>query len=127
MKIEHIGLWVKNLEEMRTFYQQYFEASCNQKYENSTKGFSSYFLSWTEGARLELMMRHDVTASNSEVEKLGWAHLALSVGDRGAVDELTEKLRTDGYQILSEPRSTGDGYYESVVLDPEGNRVEITI
>ncbi|SHJ52582.1 VOC family protein [Reichenbachiella agariperforans] len=125
IKVEHVAIWVKDLEKTRLFYEQYFGATSNQKYVNTTKGFSSYFLSWPEGARLELMSREDVKGDYIG-ERLGWAHLALSVGGKETVDQLTEQLRIDGYTVVGEPRTTGDGYYESVVLDPEGNRIEIT-
>ncbi|EKB5971908.1 VOC family protein [Listeria monocytogenes] len=125
MKIEHVALWTTNLEQMKQFYVTYFSATANDLYENKTKGFTSYFLSFEDGARLEIMSRTDVTGKTTG-ENLGWAHIAISTGTKEAVDELTEKLRQDGFAIAGEPRMTGDGYYESVVLDPEGNRIEIT-
>ncbi|HDT9434372.1 TPA: VOC family protein [Listeria monocytogenes] len=125
MKIEHVALWTTNLEQMKQFYVIYFGATANDLYENKTKGFTSYFLSFEDGARLEIMSRTDVTGKTTG-ENLGWAHIAISTGTKEAVDELTEKLRQDGFAIAGEPRMTGDGYYESVVLDPEGNRIEIT-
>ncbi|MBC2012023.1 VOC family protein [Listeria marthii] len=125
MKIEHVALWTTNLEKMKQFYITYFGATANDLYENKAKGFTSYFLSFASGARLEIMSRTDVTNQLSG-ENLGWAHIAISTGTKEAVDELTEKLRQDGFEIAGEPRMTGDGYYESVVLDPEGNRIEIT-
>lgn len=125
MKIEHVAVWVSDLEKMRSFYETYFEASSNEKYINAQKGFSSYFLTFREGARLELMHRHDVTVVSSEV--LGWAHIAISLGSKQAVTTLTERLKSDGYTIVGAPRTTGDGYYESVVEDPEGNLIELTV
>ncbi|EAE7279555.1 glyoxalase/bleomycin resistance/extradiol dioxygenase family protein [Listeria monocytogenes] len=125
MKIEHVALWTTNLEQMKQFYVTYFGVTANDLYENKTKGFTSYFLSFEDGARLEIMSRTDVTGKTTG-ENLGWAHIAISTGTKEAVDELTEKLRQDGFAIAGEPRMTGDGYYESVVLDPEGNRIEIT-
>ncbi|HDU0924815.1 TPA: VOC family protein [Listeria monocytogenes] len=125
MKIEHVALWTTNLEQMKQFYVTYFGATAKDLYENKTKGFNSYFLSFEDGARLEIMSRTDVTGKTTG-ENLGWAHIAISTGTKEAVDELTEKLRQDGFAIAGEPRMTGDGYYESVVLDPEGNRIEIT-
>ncbi|EBF5194081.1 glyoxalase/bleomycin resistance/extradiol dioxygenase family protein [Listeria monocytogenes] len=125
MKIEHVALWTTNLEQVKQFYVTYFGAMANDLYENKTKGFTSYFLSFEDGARLEIMSRTDVTGKTTG-ENLGWAHIAISTGTKEAVDELTEKLRQDGFAIAGEPRMTGDGYYESVVLDPEGNRIEIT-
>ncbi|EBF5128625.1 VOC family protein [Listeria monocytogenes] len=125
MKIEHVALWTTNLEQMKQFYVTYFGVTANDLYENKTKGFTSYFLSFEDGARLEIMSRTDVTGKTTG-ENLGWAHIAISTGTKEAVDELTEQLRQDGFAIAGEPRMTGDGYYESVVLDPEGNRIEIT-
>ncbi|EAC4364438.1 glyoxalase/bleomycin resistance/extradiol dioxygenase family protein [Listeria monocytogenes] len=125
MKIEHVALWTTNLEQMKQFYVTYFGATANDLYENKKKGFTSYFLTFEDGARLEIMSRTDVTGKTTG-ENLGWAHIAISTGTKEAVDELTEKLRQDGFAIAGEPRMTGDGYYESVVLDPEGNRIEIT-
>lgn len=128
MTIEHLAIWVDDLEKMREFYLKYFDTTSNGKYINEKNGFSAYFLSFGEGkARLEIMKRMDI---NQEPEKRGFskgiAHFAISVGGKEAVNELTERLRNDNYIIESEPRTTGDGYYESVVLDPEGNYVEIS-
>ena len=129
MKIEHLALWAKDIEAMKTFYERYFHAQSNQKYRNERTHFESYFLTLASGARLELMQRPDITASNSDPaqEVYGYAHLAISLGSEAEVDELTRKLENDGYEIVSDPRRTGDGYYESVVLDPEGNRLELTV
>ena len=126
MKIEHIAIWVKDLESMKSFYCTYFGATSNEKYTNSQKGFSSYFLSFEEGCRLELMHRKDINKTKDENDIFGLAHFSLSTGSRQQVDHLTEKLRNDGYKVVGEARVTGDGYYESVVADPEGNLVEIT-
>lgn len=128
MKIEHLAVWVDDLEKMRAFYLRYFGATSNEKYMNEKKGFSSYFLSFEKGeTRLEIMNRIDI---HEEPGKRGFskgiAHFAISVGSKEAVNDLTERLRNDQYIIESEPRTTGDGYYESVVLDPEGNYVEIS-
>lgn len=127
MKIEHIAVWVCDLEGMRTFYQKYFKAESNRKYENPQKRFQSYFLTFAGGARLELMQRRDVQKKQIDaIECFGLAHFAVSVGSEKEVDLLTERLRIDGVRVLDGPRRTGDGYYESVILDPEGNRIEIT-
>lgn len=122
--IEHIAIWVKDLEKMREFYCKYFDGVSNQKYENKVKGFESYFVSFDSFTRIELMKRKDI---EERVYKdiLGLAHLAFKIGSKEKVNELTEILRKDGYKIVGEPRTTGDGYYESVILDPEGNRVEL--
>jgi len=128
MKIEHIAFWVKDLEKMRSFYETYFDAVSNEKYFNAIKQFESYFLSFKNGSRLEIMFRPDITESNNhnEVQKLGLIHLPFSTGSKEKVDQLTERLRADGFQITGEPRTTGDGYYESVILDVENNIIEIT-
>ena len=129
MKIEHLAIWVKDLEKMRTFYETYFNGSSNDKYINPKKNFSSYFLTFDTGARLELMHKPEIGGKGVEEsdQHLGIIHFAVSVGSEENVDNLTEKLRADGYAILGETRWTGDGYYESVVADPEGNMIEITI
>ncbi len=125
MKIEHTALWVKDLEKMKNFYCSYFEAVASEKYNNKQKRFSSYFLSFNGETRLEIMYKPGLELSSSD-DSYGWAHLAVSVGTREIVDSLTERLKKDGYKVEGEPRTTGDGYYESVLLDPEGNRLEIT-
>ena len=129
MKIEHLAIWVKDLEKMKFFYQKYFNAKSNDLYINTSKNFRSYFLSFESGCRLELMHKPEIpdNLNNPEKQNTGLIHFAVSVGNKEKVEELTEQIRTDNYQIVGEPRTTGDGYYESVVLDPEGNRIEITI
>ncbi|EAY27838.1 VOC family protein [Microscilla marina] len=127
MHIAHIAIWVNNLEKMRSFYTTYFDAISNEKYVNPRKKFSSYFLSFGRGGcQLEIMHRPDIAQVIEQVQ-LGLAHLAISVGSKAKVDQLTQQLQNDGYQVIGAPRTTGDGYYESVVLDPEGNHVEITV
>lgn len=123
MRIDHVAMWVQDLEAMRRFYES-LGGRAGALYHNAATGFRSYFVSFG-GARLELMQRAGVT-SRDEVERLGYAHLALSVGDRPAVDRRAAELRAAGVTIVSGPRQTGDGYYEVVLLDPEGNRVELT-
>jgi lactoylglutathione lyase len=128
MKIEHIGIWVSDLEGVRQFYEKYFGAASSEKYENPSRGFESYFLEFGTGARLEMMKRHDINQkADRGIECLGFAHLSLSVGSKEKVDEVTAKIRSDGFSVIDGPRRTGDGYYESIVLDPEGNRIEITV
>jgi lactoylglutathione lyase len=128
MKIEHIAIWTKDLEKMREFYQTYFNMSCSRKYENVKKGFSSYFLSFETGARIEIMTKKDIPdKSRTKKVFIGFTHIAISVGGKEIVDRITEKLRKDGFAIVGEPRTTGDGYYESTILDPEGNCIEITV
>lgn len=120
-------MWTQQLETMRAFYENYFHGRSSAKYSNPRTGFQSYFLSFENGPRLELMQRPDVTDSATHVAQIGLTHLAMSVGNKTAVDQLTERLRSDGFLVVGEPRTTGDGYYESVILDPDGNRIEITL
>jgi len=129
MRIEHVAIWTKNLERLKNFYETYFQALAGSKYNNPKKGFESYFLSFQSGARLELMCSSELVESENNQQTLqsGYAHLAMSVGSKEDVDLLTQKLERDGYQRLDGPRYTGDGYYESIILDPDGNRIEITI
>lgn len=124
MKIEHIAVWVEDLEKMREFYCKYFDGVSNQKYENKVKGFESYFISFDGATRIELMKRKDIEERVYK-EILGLAHLAFKLESKEKVNELTEIFRKDGYKIIGEPRITGDGYYESVILDPERNRIEL--
>ncbi|HEY0432628.1 MAG TPA: VOC family protein [Chitinophagaceae bacterium] len=128
MKIEHLAIWVDDLENMRQFYLKYFDLTSGERYTNEKKGFTAYFLRFGDTmTRLELMNRKDIV---NEPDRRGFmkglAHFAISVGSKEAVNQLTERLRADNYTIASEPRTTGDGYYESVFLDPEGNYVEIS-
>lgn len=124
MFIQHVAVFVRDLEVMKEFYQSNFNGHANSKYVNSKTGFSSYFISFDEGATLELMSRSDVCQSGGEI--LGYAHFAFALEGRAEVDDLTEKLRSRGFTVVSGPRTTGDGCYESCILDPEGNKVEIT-
>ena len=127
MKLEHIGIWAKDLEIMKNFYKTHFDMTCNEKYVNSKKGFSSYFLSFDSGARIELMHRADILDVEGEKGQIsGIAHVAISLASKLKVMELTEKSRTMGLKIIGEPRTTGDGYFESVIEDPEGNWIELT-
>ncbi|AMO55020.1 glyoxalase [Endozoicomonas montiporae] len=129
MKIEHIAIWSKDIERLKAFYERYFSARSNDKYMNEKKGFSSYFLSFDSGARLEIMAMPTVPGSKDDPYQqfTGLIHLAMSVGSEAEVDRLTAKLSEDGYEVLDGPRRTGDGYYESVVFDPDRNRIEITV
>ena len=128
MKIDHIAIRAQNLEKLKEFYSRYFGMTPGEKYTNPAKGFSSYFLSTPDrGARIELISERGPERENGDRDRLyGIAHIAISVGSKTAVDDLTQKLKSGNFNIVSEPRTTGDGYYESVVLDPEGNRIEIT-
>lgn len=126
MKIDHIAIWVNDLELMKEFFIEMFQVICSDLYENSNKGFSSYFLSFEQGARIEIMHRSDILDQNGKKGfTKGITHFAISVGTKKKVDQLTETCRLKGHQILGEPRITGDGYYESVISDPEGNHIEI--
>ncbi len=127
MRIEHIAIWVNDLEVMKDFYTKYFNMKCSDKYENPKKRFASYFLSFDDGTRIEIMNRKDISEKISgKGISNGFTHLAFSVGSIEKVDELTELIRNNGFKIIGGPRTTGDGYYESIVLDPEGNHIEIT-
>lgn len=126
VRIEHIAIWTRNLERLRDFYARYFGATANEGYYNPRREFRSYFLTLGDGARIELMKVPDI-ADAAEGTCIGLAHVAFSLGSREAVDRLTERLRSDGVPVLDGPRTTGDGYYESVVADPDGNRLELTI
>ena len=128
MRIEHLAIWTKDLERLKTFYMTYFGATAGEKYENTTKQFESYFLTFESGARMELMRMPSIpeTANDPIHQFLGLIHVAFSTGSEEQVDALTARLKQDGYLVLDGPRRTGDGYYESCVLDPDGNRLEIT-
>ena len=123
--IEHIAIWTRDLERLKAFYETYLGGKAGDKYVNFAKQFESYFLTFSYGARLEIMHSPDVTQPPENVHA-GYTHLAFSVGSEAAVDALTARLQEDGHQIVSNPRRTGDGYYESHVLDPDDNRIEIT-
>lgn len=123
-RVEHIGVWVADIDRVAAFYTKYFGARVGELYRNPRKGFESRFLTFGGGARLELMTRQDVTQSATSV-LLGLAHVAIGIGDEAAVDALAARLRGDGVTPDDGPRRTGDGYYECVVRDPEGNRVEV--
>jgi len=127
VKIEHIAMFVNDIEQAKSFFVNYFGAVCGNGYCNPKTGFRSYFLSFSDGARLEIMNRPDMEASEKSPFKTGYIHMAFSVGSKQKVDELTAVLKNAGYKILSAPRTTGDGYYESCVLDAEGNQIEITV
>lgn len=129
MKTEHVAIWCDYLESMRFFYQYYFDAKCGEKYENQAKNYSSYFLTLPEGGRIELMKMDSfqILPADPYIQFTGLAHMAFSVGSEEKVNQMTEIFIADGYEVLDCPRWTGDGYYESVILDQEGNRLEITV
>lgn len=124
MRIDHVALCVRDLEAMRDFYTRHFGATSGELYHNPRTGLRTYFLTFDGGARVELMQKPGALPGGSELRE-GWAHLSVSLGSREAVDAATERLRAAGRAVESGPRVTGDGYYESCVLDPEGNRVEL--
>jgi len=124
MHIDHLAIWTIDLEREKDFFLRYFDCRVNEKYVNSEKQFASYFITFSGGARIELMSRPDIDRRPGD-NGAGLVHFAIDAGERKGVDELTERLKGDGHTVVSEPRVTGDGYYESVILDPEGNRIEI--
>ena len=127
MKIEHIAMYVQDLEKTRDFFVKYFAAKSNAMYHNPNTDFKSYFLSFDDGARLEIMQKPGVEAQTENQMRTGFIHMAISVGSKEQVDTLTETLKQDGYMVTSGPRTTGDGYYESCVIAVEGNLIEITV
>lgn len=127
MKIEHIAMYVNDLERAKAFFTHYFHATAGEKYQNPKTGFQSYFLSFQGECRLEIMGSSEMENMEKPLARTGYAHIALSVGTKETVDTLTEQLKKDGYRIISKPRTTGDGYYESCLLDLEDNQIEITV
>lgn len=125
MQLEHVALYVQNLEAMKEFYVRHFNATAGQKYHNPTTGFQSYFLSFDGGARLEIMCRPGITLQPICDYPLGYAHISFKIGSQEKVDQKTQELVSAGFTLLNGPRTTGDGYYESVFKDPEGNLVEL--
>lgn len=127
MHIEHIAMYVNDLEKTREFFETYFEAKSNALYHNLNTGFQSYFLSFDHGARLEIMKKPTMEDDEKTLTRTGYIHIAFSVGSQDAVNALTKRLQQDGYEVISGPRTTGDGYYESCIVGIEGNQIEITI
>lgn len=129
MRIDHVAIWTKDLERLKTFYMHYFGGIAGEKYHNVTKSFESYFITFDSGARLELMQMPTIPMRSDDLTSqfMGLIHIAISVGTREKVDSLTSELVEAGYKLVSEARYTGDGYYESCILDPDGNRIEITV
>lgn len=127
MLIEHIAMYVNDLEKARNFFMHYFDATSTEGYHNPRTDFRSYFLSFDDGARLEIMTKPQMADAEKELNRTGYVHIAFSLGSKSAVDELTERLKGDGYEVISGPRTTGDGYYESCIVGIEGNQIEITV
>ena len=130
MKLEHIAIWTHQLEVLKAYYMKYFDAIPGEIYHNPNKQFHSYFLTFESGARLELMSSPTIPENlNDTIDKehLGIIHMAFEVKSKHAVDTKAAVLTQDGYSILSGPRTTGDGYYEFATLDPDNNRLEVTM
>lgn len=127
MRIEHIAMYVTDLEKAKDFFVTYFGAKSNEGYHNISTNFRSHFLSFENGARLEIMNKPNVEDPEKVLARTGFIHIAFSLGSKEAVDALTDRLKTDGYPVISGPRTTGDGYYESCIIGIEDNLIEITI
>jgi len=127
MKIDHAAMYVNDLEAEKEFFIEYFHAEASSGYHNEKTGFRSYFLTFEGGARLEIMKKPEMSDQVKNLNRTGYAHLAFSLGNKEKVDELTDRIKTAGYEVISGPRTTGDGYYESCILDGEGNQIEMTI
>lgn len=126
MHIEHIAMYVNDIESTKDFFVKYFNATANKGYHNQTTNFRSYFLSFDDGARLEIMNKPIMEDVEKMLTRTGYIHIAFSLGSKEAVNELTERLKNDGFHIISGPRTTGDGYYESCIIGIEGNQIELT-
>ncbi len=127
MKIDHIAMYVNDLEGARKFFEQYMGAISNNLYHNEKTGFKSYFLTFGDGARLEIMNKPDMDDASKSLQRTGFIHIAFSVGSKEKVDLLTTQMKKDGYHVISGPRTTGDGYYESCIVAIEENQIEITV
>ena len=126
MQIEHIAMYVNDIEKTKEFFVKYFNATSNEGYHNPNTDFRSYFLSFDNGARLEIMKKPVMEDDEKVINRTGYIHIAFSLGSKKQVDDLTERLRNDGFSVVSGPRTTGDGYYESCIIGIEGNQIEIT-
>ena len=126
MRIEHIAMYVNDLEKTKDFFVKYFNATSNEGYHNIKTDFRSYFLTFDDGARLEIMNKPQMNDDEKILNRTGYIHIAFSLGGKNAVDELTERIKKDGYTVISGPRTTGDGYYESCIVGIEGNQIELT-
>jgi lactoylglutathione lyase len=126
MKIEHVAMYVNDLKAARDFFVKYLGGKSNDGYHNVNTDFRSFFISFDDGARIELMNKPGLVDSEKQLTRTGYIHIALSVGSKEKVDELTDRLKNDGFEVVSGPRTTGDGYYESCIVAIEGNQIEIT-
>lgn len=127
MKIEHIAMYVNDLDAAKDFFVKYLDGKANDGYHNTKTDFRSYFISFDDGARLEIMNKPGMVDADKHLNRTGLIHIAFSVGSKERVDELTGRLKADGYDAVSGPRVTGDGYYESCIVAIEGNQIELTI
>lgn len=127
MQIEHVAMYFNDLEGAKKFFEKYFGAKSNELYHNKKTNFKSYFLSFDSGARLEIMTKPALEDAEKTLNRTGFIHAAFSVGSKEKVDELTKILQDDGFEVVSGPRTTGDGYYESCVICFENNQIEITV
>ena len=127
MRIEHVAMYVNDLAAVRDFFVTYFNAKANESYHNKRTDFRSYFLSFDDGTRLEIMKKPVMEDPQKTLARTGYVHIAFSLGSEDAVNALTEKMKQDGYDVISGPRTTGDGYYESCIVGIEGNQIEITV
>lgn len=127
MKINHVAIYVTNLEGARDFFMEFFDATSNERYHNPRTGLCTYILSFPDGGKLEIMSRPEVAKADNPIFRSGFIHLSFSGGSRAKVDELTALLSDRGYEVMSGPRITGDGFYESCVAGFENNLIEITV
>ena len=127
MRIDHTAIFVNDLENARDFFVKYLGGISNNGYHNEKTGFRSFFISFDDGSRLEIMSKPGIADPSKESEKTGYSHIAFSVGSREKVNELTAQMKADGYKVLSGPRTTGDGYYESCIVAVEDNLIELTV
>lgn len=127
VQLNHIGLYVSDLEGAKRFFEKYFGAKSGEKYHNPHKSFSSYLLFFDAGATLEIMTKPNLVTPTGRTNNFGYAHISIAVGSKEKVDETTKRMVVDGFRCIDGPRTTGDGYYESTVLDAEGNAIEITV
>lgn len=127
MKIDHIAIYVNDLYKALDFFVKYFDAVPNNEYHNKKTDFRSFFLTFDDGTRLEIMNKPQMSDKNKELDRTGYIHIAFSVGSKEKVDMLTQRLKKDGYEVISGPRTTGEGYYESCIAAFENNQIEITV